>query len=736
MKMFASDGMNPVGRTRKTFLGCGLLAACALLLAAAAPARAAGPVPSLDIVPADAAFYSVSLRNREQFDAVVNSNAFAKIMALPYVKMGLGFLQMQAAQPDSPMGRFEAARRDPEVKRSLTFLADLFSDEVFIYGGPGFNQTVELVQGTYGAMQLSGMMAAMKGDVRGSRAEEVQGRAFVQAMVSQVDLIKFPELLIGCKVKDQALAKEQLDQIELNLQRFMEQAPPVLQKCLKRTTVDGHSYLTFKVDGAMVPWDPQIVEKIRSLASTPDDGDKLIEHLKKTTLVVALGLRDDYLLLAIGPSTDVLARLGSDTPLRRVKELAAVAKLADKRICSVGYLSKALSERFSQTKTGIDNLLQTVKTLLPSLPVPDKLREEIVKDSAAVAADLKTLIPEVGASSSVGFLTPSGVEGYSYDWTEHPELDSSKPLDLLKHVGGNPIALLVGRSKSSPEGYDLLVKWLGIGYRYVEEYALPQLKPKERAEFDKVFAQVKPLLGRLDKATRELLIPALADGQGGLVIDAKFTSRQFIKALPATEQALPMIEPAIVMGVSDAAKLKAAFAEYYAVADDFVEVLKGIEKSEIPKDFTIPRPHVYNLRQGTAYGYPLPAVWGVDSRVLPNAGVTEKIAVLTLSGRHTVRLFNETEPKIAGLALPTDRPLAAVAGLDFAAFVDALTPWVDFALDKGTAHLPPKDAEMVREHAKTALEVLKVFRGSVSETYVEDKVTVTHTRTEFHDIDE
>ena len=154
---------------------------------------------------------------------------------------------------------------------------------------------------------------------------------------------------------------------------------------------------------------------------------------------------------------------------------------------------------------------------------------------------------------------------------------------------------------------------------------------------------MKPLLGRLDKATRDLLIPALADGQTGLVIDAKLTSRQFIKALPPTEQPLPMLEPAIVVGVSDADKLKQAFAEYYAVADDFVEVLKGIEKSEIPKDFKIPRPRVYNLRQGTVYGYPLPAEWGVDSRVLPNAGLSEKVAVLSLSGKHTLRLLDEKE---------------------------------------------------------------------------------------------
>ena len=71
-----------------------------------------------------------------------------------------------------------------------------------------------------------------------------------------------------------------------------------------------------------------------------------------------------------------------------------------------------------------------------------------------------------------------GWETYDYDWTEHPELDSSKSLDLLKHVGGNPIAALVDRSKFSPEGYDMLVKWIGVGYRYFEEYGLPQIESR------------------------------------------------------------------------------------------------------------------------------------------------------------------------------------------------------------------------------------------------------------------
>ena len=210
----------------------------------------------------------------------------------------------------------------------------------------------------------------------------------------------------------------------------------------------------------------------------------------------------------------------------------------------------------------------------------------------------------------------------SYDWSEHPEIDCSKPLDLLKHIGGNPIAVIAGRAKVRPGDYDTLVKWLTTAYGYAEEYGVPQIPPKERPQFEKFIAGAKPLIARIDKThPRTVDTRRLADGQSRVVIDAKFTSRQFIKAMPPTEQALPMIEPAIVVGVSDAAKLKDAFHEFYTVADDFVELAKSVDdKHDIPADFKIQRPKEFNLKQGKLWGYALPAEAGVDTRVMPNAG--------------------------------------------------------------------------------------------------------------------
>ena len=561
----------------------------------------------------------------------------------------------------------------------------------------------------------------------------------MQALASQTDAIEVPELVIGLKVKDKNQAEQLLDRLEAELKDVLA-ANPLFADRFKREKVAGHSYLTLSLDGGMVPWPQQVEEKIRSLASSPADGDKLIEHLKKVKLVVSLGLRNEFLLLAIGPSTEVLTRLGGPAPLRSREELAPLAKFASRRITSVAYSSKILNQHFSPKKSDLDQLASLVKNMLPSLPVPAKLRDDLAKSTDDLAGDLKSLVTEIGATTSVGCFTKTGMENVTYDWSDYPEMDCSKPLGLLKHVGGRPIAVLVARSTVDTGGYDLLVKWIRVADRYVEEYAVPQMPPDGREKFDQVMPGIKSLAARLDKTTRKLLLPALADGQSALVLDAKLTSRQFLKALPPTEQPLPMFEPAIVLGVSNAAKLKAAFAEYYDAADDFVEVIKAIDAKdkhpEIPKDFKLPRPKVYNRPAGTIYGYALPKEAGVDGKVMPNAGLSEHVAVLSLSGRHTDRLLTESDPVVAGIKLPVTRPFGTIAALDFAALVDAVTPWVDLAIEKSAAHSSPQDAEMIRLHTKTALQVLKCYRGTVSATSKEGKATVTRTLSEFRDIDE
>ena len=101
---------------------------------------------SLKLIPEDAAFYSSMLRNREQFEAVRNSNAWAKIQAMPVVQMGLAMYQMQLANPGSGPAKIQAALENPEIRKIIDLAADMVSDEVFLYGDESCVDFLKLAQ--------------------------------------------------------------------------------------------------------------------------------------------------------------------------------------------------------------------------------------------------------------------------------------------------------------------------------------------------------------------------------------------------------------------------------------------------------------------------------------------------------------------------------------------------------------------------------------------------------------
>ena len=131
-----------------------------------------------------------------------------------------------------------------------------------------------------------------------------------------------------------------------------------------------------------------------------------------------------------------------------------------------------------------------------------------------------------------------------------------------------------------------------MAYGYFKEFGLPAMTEDEREKLEKFLEAALPLAERLDKANRELLIPALADGQVAMVIDDKFTSKHFVESLPETEKPMPMIEPAIVVGISNAKLLKKGLGEYRAVVNGLIDAVRQIEGSNVPEDFQIPEPQI------------------------------------------------------------------------------------------------------------------------------------------------
>ncbi|MGD0900656.1 MAG: hypothetical protein ABR915_22720 [Thermoguttaceae bacterium] len=280
-----------------------------------------------------------------------------------------------------------------------------------------------------------------------------------------------------------------------------------------------------------------------------------------------------------------------------------------------------------------------------------------------------------------------------------------------------------------------MVKWGRVAYRYARKYAVPLMKEADRAKFDDLMGRVGPLLEQADDTTRQMLLPALADGQVGLVLDTKLTSKQFLANVPPTDKPLPMIEPALIFGVSDPALLEKAVARYWTIANGLVDAARQWEGSNIPDDFKIPAAVRTEIPHGAMYSYALPKEWGVDPKVQPNAAVAGHVAVLSVSRDHSERLLRATPPVVGGRTLTTDRPLAVAGGIDFAGLLDAVAPWVDFAFERAAGEQSSEQLEPIRQQVKTVLEVLKVFRHVTFESYRDGDVFVTHSRAEMKDVE-
>ena len=211
------------------------------------------PAASLSLVSEDAAFYSASLHYREQWNAIAHSHAWAKLKAMPIVQMGLGLYAMQAADPDSVPGKIEAAFRDPAFKDPIALGKDMISNEVFVYGGPACADALELGQKLIAAMRY-GPLVAQLSDPGATSSPRLQEALVVSTLSENRALIKVPEMILGFKVKNATLAKQQLDRLEKMATAALADQPELKDR-FKRTTIEGHSYLTLSLDSKMLPWD-------------------------------------------------------------------------------------------------------------------------------------------------------------------------------------------------------------------------------------------------------------------------------------------------------------------------------------------------------------------------------------------------------------------------------------------------------------------------------------------------
>jgi hypothetical protein len=157
--------------------------------------------------------------------------------------------------------------------------------------------------------------------------------------------------------------------------------------------------------------------------------------------------------------------------------------------------------------------------------------------------------------------------------------------------------LIATRTKQSLEDYDQTMSWLKRVAAQVELIAKEQAEPDDWAKYMELREKGLPLLKRFETATREHVMPAMADGQQAIVVDTAATSRQWFRQMPKSSQPLPTLEPAMVANVSDAEQMRQGAAEYFKIIRDAVAILHEMHPDEVP-DIELPEPATRELADG------------------------------------------------------------------------------------------------------------------------------------------
>ncbi len=733
---------------RITILALLTLACANMELATAHAAELAEQAHSLKKVPADASFYSASLRLREQWHIFRDSKAYGRLMEIPLVQIAKMQVMFQWEQSEQPtIAKVREYVQSQAGQDAVAVLKEMFSDEAFVYGGNDIAELFSVLMEVNSIRRTAPPKAEAEDE--DEKEEAITNRMF-EILEKHSDKLKAPTMVFGFRIKDQERAKRELDEVHSLLRNLLDQAQPELAAHLQRDQIGGHEFLLLRLDGSMLPW-----EKIREGADdlSNEQFEKVKSFASKQKLAVALGVTDEFVILSIGESTDQLEKMGQGDVLAGTPPIKRLEKHAGERLVGIQYVSKTFATAMGSSNRTMEDIADAAEQALRKVEVNEEQRKQVLEDIRSF--DLARFMPEPGNTSGVMFLTDRGYEGYQYSDQKRPMMDSSKPLSILNHVGGSPLLLFASRSKQNIQDYEELVAWLKKTAVHVEKIAEEKADEEDWAKYQEIREQVIALLERLDKANREHLYGALADGQGAFIVAAEAKSKRWFKQMPESPKPLPMLEVGFTAAVSNAEQLRQAVSTYIDVAIQAYNLIKEHNPKEMP-ELKIPTAQVSELSGGgKLYTWPLPKKWGVDPQVAVTAGLTDKQAAVSTMPKTTERLLSETKPEL-DTTLKLDRPAAVVTHIEFAKSLAAVRPWIDYGVDVATGKLkvrkddeeededdekgptPPNPAMMqlgfVMPQVHLLLDVVSTLKSATAIVYEEDGAWVTHSETHFQDL--
>jgi len=697
---------------------------------------------SLRFVPASAAFYTSSLRLREQYDIFVGSRAFERLQTLPFVQLGVAAFNQQYSSPD--FAEVRKFLKKKENKELVALLADAASHEIFAYGDAGLVELGVLTQDLSNHIRLGGAQAGLAGPDAEEEMKQETLRSALQKLVDNRDKLQLAPFVIGARVSDRERALRQIARLEPQIAPLAAALEENVKITVARTQIGQGDFLTVTVDLGSIDWsevESQFPEGLETQCQT------LLDHIKGKKVTVALGLQDGYLLFSLAEGIGHLQTLGKGESLGDVPDFQRALGHQDQRVTSLWYASREIAAIQQQSAASQAQMVTGfLRSAMSSSNTPDETKKAFEQDLKMLEEKIQEQMG-VAPHSLVGcsFLTPRGSETFQY---QVGDFDGTRgtPLPILKHLGTKePILFVAARAAMSVAEYDELRPVLAKLYEYGNTAVLANIDEDDKPRYEEVRDLLLPFTKRLDVILRESLIPALADGQQAIVIDVQAKSTQWFRDMPESSQPLPILEPALVLGLSSADQFKEGMHALWTLAED---VIKTAQKKYAADEEEVAFPPI-NERgltgKGTGAGelftIDLPEDLGVDPQIAGCLAVSDAYAIFGISVPQAGRALEEHPFQFEGPLASAPEKLLSVQHVHFAGLIDAIVPWVNYAFEIVAAQSGDEGAagfglDVIHGQVDSVLDVLKCYRGTSSVTFEEKGAVISHSESRFVDLPE
>lgn len=626
---------------------------------------------ALSLVPQDAAFFSSSLNLEESWNDFVTGPFVTRLRAVPYLQDLEAEFWTQWENDAGEVAQAKAVLQNPNVQNLVKLLRDMFSGEVFVYGGSDMCDT------------LTGFVS-IQGDIMNVMSEgpDAMESYFEEMDADSLADIKLPTLVMGFRIDDEDNARLQLDALE-GFARLggsvIEEALPFLER-LKRKDFSGGQTLTLTLDASLIP-----LEQFQGQEA--DVAAKIIEVLGNRSISLGLGVKNGILLMGISEDADVLNSFGEpEESLYAHPAIEPLREADPAKLRSIGYVSKEFSESNFNANFGsyFENLASQFSMALESqednVPEMSEWRAEIIDDAQKMDAYVGELAPDFGAIVSWSRAIPGGLEGYTFNGTKNDYLENAGPMKILEHAGTKPMLVVAGKQKPNEKAFEMIDFLLQIAPKHLKRFiAIAEDGEEDRRlatlAVDEGFPLVEELIGILEGKIQQ----ATAQNESLFAMSGGWSISE-LPNLPPPQTALPLPEFALACSISDRELFIAGGAEVFEVFDKALDLIRKLAPDAAPPEYTIPRPDEAGTDDATKFTYaeftnalPIP---GFE----PQGLLSDEVLILGYSNMQAADMLESKTMKVRPAWLKMDTQVAAIAMADMAQMAEMVRPWAEYGL--------------------------------------------------------